>query len=399
MEKLQLDIPLNSEVLQLSKIIKLYVVGGLVRDALFNHFHQEKFDPKDIDLATHLNPDEVISELNKHKDELRVNILEIGKSFGVIAVVFPNGNKYEIATFREEWYDEETGDGRRPDFVKYSTPENDALRRDLTINSLFYSISDRTVLDYVGTGIEDVKNRIIRPVGDPYKRFHEDRLRVMRIIRFFCRYQNNFIRDVMDENVIEAIISWKDMPGVSCERIVEEFVAGLKQTRSVPNYLLSLCTLKIMPRIFWGLEVRTQDAVSIGSRNPKIVLALLFNEEAVDVAYRLGLSKWDNKTIQTVMFLRNFFMDTLDGYQFWKKREQLISKDLSSEEQNEARRELQEWSEYVCLVKGLNLPLARKKMNWNPSVSAKDFPDLQGKELGEAIKNAINKEYEQLEVI
>jgi poly(A) polymerase len=154
---------------------KLYLVGGSVRDFLTGD------KPKDFDLATDALPDEVLEILG---DKFRTNLQ--GKAFGVVVVYTkdqPEG--MEIATFREDVYDEKLGKTRNPD-VKFSTIENDVLRRDLRINGLFYDLDKNEIVDLVG-GIDDIKNGVISMIGEPDLRIKEDPLRILRAIRMACR--------------------------------------------------------------------------------------------------------------------------------------------------------------------------------------------------------------------
>jgi poly(A) polymerase len=154
---------------------KLYLVGGSVRDFLTGD------KPKDFDLATDALPDEVLSILD---GKFRTNLQ--GKAFGVVVVFTkdqPEG--MEIATFREDVYDEKLGKTRNPD-VKFSTIENDVLRRDLRINGLFYDLDKNEIVDLVG-GIDDIKNGVISMIGEPDLRIKEDPLRILRAIRMACR--------------------------------------------------------------------------------------------------------------------------------------------------------------------------------------------------------------------
>ena len=129
---------------------ELYIVGGAVRDAL-----QGK-EPKDFDVATGADPDRVIEIVNQ-LDGFKV--LEVGKAFGIVVVIAPDKEEYEIATFRKD-----IGAGRRPDSVEFTSIEEDVKRRDLSINALFYDIKRKEVVDYVG-GIEDLKNGVVNVVG------------------------------------------------------------------------------------------------------------------------------------------------------------------------------------------------------------------------------------------
>jgi len=154
---------------------KLYLVGGSVRDFLTGD------KPKDFDLATNALPDEVLEIIG---DKFRTNLQ--GKAFGVVVVYtkeVPEG--MEIATFRSDIYDDKLGKTRNPD-VKFTTIDQDVLRRDLRINGLFYDLDKREIVDLVG-GVEDIKNKKINMIGDPDLRIKEDPLRILRAIRMACR--------------------------------------------------------------------------------------------------------------------------------------------------------------------------------------------------------------------
>lgn len=154
---------------------KLYLVGGSVRDFLTGD------KPKDFDLATDALPDEVLEIVG---DKYRTNLQ--GRAFGVVVVYtkeIPEG--MEIATFRSDIYDDKLGKSRNPD-VKFTTIDQDVLRRDLRINGLFYDLDKKEIVDLVG-GIDDIKNGVIGMIGDPDLRIKEDPLRILRAIRMACR--------------------------------------------------------------------------------------------------------------------------------------------------------------------------------------------------------------------
>lgn len=142
-----------------------YWAGGYVRDRLLGR------PAKDIDVVTAAQPDEIQALFPK--------TFEVGKSFGVI-VVLHEGHPYEVSTFRR---DREYRDGRRPESVEFCAPEEDARRRDFTINALFYDPETDRVIDHVN-GLADLNARMIRAIGDPEERFREDHLRLLRAIRF-----------------------------------------------------------------------------------------------------------------------------------------------------------------------------------------------------------------------
>lgn len=147
--------------------------GGCVRDRLLG------LVPKDFDVATSATPDEIRTLFGRRRT------LPIGAAFGVITVLGPRAaGQIDVATFRS---DASYSDGRRPDRVTFTTAREDALRRDFTINGLFYDPIADEVIDYV-EGRRDLENRIVRAIGDPATRFAEDKLRMLRAIRFAATY-------------------------------------------------------------------------------------------------------------------------------------------------------------------------------------------------------------------
>lgn len=178
---------------------KAVFAGGCVRDSLL------ALTPKDYDVATSATPDQVEALFDK--------TLAIGKSFGVI-VVLENGYSIEVATFRT---DGNYSDGRRPDSVKFSTMEEDAKRRDFKINGMFFDPISGICHDYVG-GRQDLENRVIKFIGNPYDRIADDKLRMLRAIRFAVKYDFT-----ISETSFDAIKQQADqIYQVSPERIFEE---------------------------------------------------------------------------------------------------------------------------------------------------------------------------------
>ncbi len=143
--------------------------GGAVRDALLG------VKAKDFDIATSARPDDI--------ERIFEKTIPVGKAFGVMVVIGANGGQYEVATFRS---DSSYADGRHPDAVVFTSAEEDAKRRDFTINALFFDPASKEVIDYVG-GIADIRNQVIKTVGVPDERFAEDKLRLLRAIRFAAR--------------------------------------------------------------------------------------------------------------------------------------------------------------------------------------------------------------------
>jgi poly(A) polymerase len=191
--------------------------GGCVRDLLMG------LEPKDYDVATDAPPRRV--------RELFPNTQAVGAAFGVI-LVRHGRSVVEVATFRAEGRYE---DGRRPSEVRFTTAEEDAKRRDFTINGLFLDPLDHDrVIDYVG-GQEDLKNRILRAIGDPDVRFAEDYLRLLRAVRFASRFDLT-----IEPGTAEAIRKRAALlTGISPERVGDELRRMLTPpTRTVAWRLL-----------------------------------------------------------------------------------------------------------------------------------------------------------------
>lgn len=144
--------------------------GGCVRDRLLGRV------PNDFDIATNAPPTEVARLFPKH--------FAVGAAFGTILVVLPEGH-FEVTTFRADGPYE---DGRHPSTVTFGDEQDDAARRDFTINALFFDPETDSVLDYVG-GQADLEQHVLRTVGDPEARFAEDFLRMLRAVRFAARLE------------------------------------------------------------------------------------------------------------------------------------------------------------------------------------------------------------------
>jgi tRNA nucleotidyltransferase/poly(A) polymerase len=266
--RVKLNIYLPKDILIIKDILKkagykLYLVGGAVRDALLGK------EPKDFDIATNALPDTIQELLSPF-----YKTLETGKAFGVINVLTPSG-EYEIATFRKD-----IGAGRRPDAVEFTTIDQDVKRRDLTINALFYDIDTKEVIDLVG-GIEDLKNGVVRTVGSAEERFNEDKLRILRAIRFAGRFGSD-----LDPAVDAALRKNNSLEGVSGERIRDEFLKGIKSAKSVKHFLELLQRYNLFQWIFGPLVVKEKGMQSldlIEERDVPVLLAYMLQDNSVDV--------------------------------------------------------------------------------------------------------------------
>ncbi|MBI4228964.1 MAG: CCA tRNA nucleotidyltransferase [Deltaproteobacteria bacterium] len=186
---------------------KAFFVGGCVRDIAMN------IPPKEYDITTSATPQDVM--------KIFPSTIPVGVSFGVVLVLEGN-NKFEVASFRKE---EKYTDGRHPDRVVYSTDEkDDVMRRDFTINGMLYEPFEEMVIDLVG-GLDDIKKRIIKTIGKPDDRFKEDKLRMLRAIRFGAGLDFK-----IEEKTFLSIKSLaRSISQVSKERIRDEIIKIITQ--------------------------------------------------------------------------------------------------------------------------------------------------------------------------
>lgn len=319
--EMEIQIPLPEEIFHLSKIFKkykkkLYVVGGAVRDFLFN-----KSKPKDVDLCTDASPQEVGNILTKEN----IRNFPKGEAFGVW-VAHINNEDYEIATFRE---DIGTKDGRRPEEVKFTDLASDYKRRDLTMNALYYEIpnsSDKPgkIIDY-GNGIQDIQNKKVKTVGDPYDRFGEDRLRILRVPRFHTRYNDTDIDDAIDQRTKDAIKHYANLRNtykkynpdtgeednildpISSERIQKEFETGLLSSKNTTTFLKTYEKLGLLPAVFPNLNIDTSIIDKLNIKNPIVTLTALLrnNGKPEQIRNKLNKLKWNNEIVDEITFLLN----------------------------------------------------------------------------------------------
>ena len=251
-ERVESKMDLPQDVLDFEKLFdkndyKLYVVGGAIRDHLMGK------KPHDFDMTTDATPDTIIKILDKYKTDLQ------GVQFGVVRVFTddePMG--YEIASYRKDISRgrDTKSNNQKVELGKHITIKDDVRRRDITINALFYNIKSGEIVDVVG-GIKDIENNIIRSVGNPRRRFNEDRLRILRAIRFAAVTDSK-----LDSETEKAIIhdgrlfNISDVDDVSRERIFLEFNKVKEKSRInndpqiIKTFIDLLIKYKIMDQIF-----------------------------------------------------------------------------------------------------------------------------------------------------
>ena len=228
-----------------------WLAGGCVRDALMGRQLQ------DFDVVTDATPDQV--------ETLFERTVSVGKQFGVIRVLIAH-ESFEVATFRK---DVGHSDGRRPDRIASATAQEDAERRDFTINGIFFDPGSAQIIDFVN-GLSDLQHNILRAIGTPSQRFAEDKLRMLRAVRFISQLGVKMSRETWDSLRIHAA----ELHVVSAERITDELHKIFKS----PNPCQSLKMLAesgMLQVIFPDIERKIWDKTisSLGRQiknNPQI---------------------------------------------------------------------------------------------------------------------------------
>lgn len=285
-----------------------YFAGGWVRDFIMHR------PSDDIDIATNATPEVIL--------DLFPRTILVGLQFGVV-IVAVDGLQFEVASFRK---DLTYTNGRKPDKIEYSTPEEDALRRDFTINGMFYDPLENKIHDYVG-GRADIEKRVVRTIGDPQERFFEDRLRMLRAFRFAAKFDftiNLETQEAIRENADRLL------PAVAMERIWQEFTKMSKSPRFA-HALSEMHRLGILQAIFPELapvhlkeiihRLKPLDFYPLDPP-PALFLQELFPEKSVDELITLGkYLKIPNKDISQLAFYvqnRPFaFKSRYAGVQFY----------------------------------------------------------------------------------
>jgi len=355
---LKLSIP--SDIIDLYKLFKkngkeLYVVGGAVRDALLGK------KPKDFDLATDAFPEEVVKMVQGAGYS---TIGEVGQQFGVVIVQIPSDrNGVEIATFRED-----IGSGRRPEGVNYSTIDKDVLRRDLTINALFYDIGKGEVVDLVG-GLKDIQDQKIRTVGKAADRFAEDPLRKLRALRFAGRTGSKIEAETAD-----AILTDNSLEGVSPERIRDEFKKSIESAKKVKDYLKMVSEFNLWSVMFPTLQV---NEAFVESSLWLVQLAMLFGDNERDqIKKEMNKMTFTSDETDSVLFLKSLMsFKAEDVFDLYKERERAgIDKNNII---------------VFAKINRLDLKLVRAFLKYKPTTNGNEVMKkygVKGPQIGEKIK-------------
>ena len=275
-----------------------YLVGGSVRDLLLGKI------PKDFDVATNAHPHEI--------NALFKNSRIIGRRFRLVHVFFKGGKIIEVSTFRSRSEFEEV-QTEEEDIIRtdsFGTPEEDALRRDITINGLFYNIADFSIIDYVG-GIADLERQVIRTIGDPDERFEQDPVRMIRVIRHATRTGFS-----IEDQTYQAILQHrKEIRKCSPSRLRDEFLRELKGGVAKPSLHLMLQTnllFSLFPDLERALGIRSLS----GEKTQEFFLSLF---DLVDQLIKTG--RRVSESILFALFLTPFLRAVTPQHPFLGKRE------------------------------------------------------------------------------
>lgn len=265
---------------------KLYLVGGCIRDTFLGRV------PKDYDVCTDALPDDVISILKRNNITYQL----MGEHFGVVVAKMSEGD-YEIASFRADTKVE--GDNRHPDVKHGVTMEDDARRRDITMNALFMDLQDRKIIDIVG-GIEDLINGIVRCVGVPAMRFDEDHLRKLRVIRFATRFGFVIHQDTMDAMKLNPELN------ISEERIVGELTNMINTCLDYDHLIDVLYESKLIYQIFKSLIVNERnELLKHDLKSLNLFVASIVCPCNTDISKKLHEKTYSVKTVESVLFLHD----------------------------------------------------------------------------------------------
>jgi len=278
--------------------------GGCVRDYLMG------LTPKDFDVATSARPEQVRQIFGERRT------IAVGEAFGVICVLgSKQAGQVEVATFR---VDKGYADHRRPTAVEFTTAEADARRRDFTINGLFFDPIEGKVLDYVG-GVADLEARVVRAIGDPRARFEEDKLRLLRGVRFAAWFGFELERATR-----EAIVEFApQIMLVSVERIAAEMklmlvhptravaVASLFELGLLSEVLPEAGTMRNRPAA-WSETLRVLELFerpSFAVALAALLRAFTAPAEAAAVCRRWKLSNAESRRVEWLIANQEALMD------------------------------------------------------------------------------------------
>ena len=278
-----------------------YLVGGSVRDLLLGK------TPKDFDVATNAHPHEI--------NALFRNSRVIGRRFRLVHVFFKGGKIIEVSTFRSrsEFEEVQTEEGNIIRTDSFGTPAEDALRRDITVNGLFYDIADFSIIDCVG-GMADLERQVIRTIGDPDERFQQDPVRMIRVIRHTARTGFS-----IEGQTYQAILRHREeIRKCSPSRLRDEFLRELREGVAKPSLHLMLQT-GLLFSLFPDIE-RAFGNRSLSEEKTQDFFLSLF--DLADQLIKTG--RQVSEPILLALFLTPFLRAVTPQHPFLGKREKYL---------------------------------------------------------------------------
>ena len=356
---------------------KLKLVGGCVRKLIT----EEKID--DMDIAINIEPEKIKKVLVEQK----IKFVETGITHGTITVLI-NDFKFEITSLRKDL----STDGRHAKVEFTSNWEQDAQRRDFTINAIYSDISGE-VYDPLN-GIEDLKNGIIKFIGDPNQRIQEDYLRILRYLRFYTQYNKNKFHD---EITIKAIKRNLDgLAKISKERILEELFKMMKLNNFSKLFEDEFCRfiiLSILPQLrnYNRIKILNKISYKIKKQIDKILLlSILIVDETDNCNFFLYKYQLSNEDKKRILFIKNSFKNYSKQYLYSKKN--LLKLTYLSDKSSVIElliflifvnpEKISNIENLIDYIKEKTIP----EFPINAKFLKEEFNFLEGKQLGDALK-------------
>ena len=356
---------------------KLKLVGGCVRKLIT----EEKID--DMDIAINIEPEKIKKVLVEQK----IKFVETGITHGTITVLI-NDFKFEITSLRKDL----STDGRHAKVEFTSNWEQDAQRRDFTINAIYSDISGE-VYDPLN-GIEDLKNGIIKFIGDPNQRIQEDYLRILRYLRFYTQYNKNKFHD---EITIKAIKRNLDgLAKISRERILGELFKMMKLNNFSKLFEDEFCRfiiLSILPQLrnYNRIKILNKISYKIKKQIDKILLlSILIVDETDNCNFFLYKYQLSNEDKKRILFIKNSFKNYSKQYLYSKKN--LLKLTYLSDKSSVIElliflifvnpKKISNIENLIDYIKEKTIP----EFPINAKFLKEEFNFLEGKQLGDALK-------------
>ena len=356
---------------------KLKLVGGCVRKLIT----EEKID--DMDIAINIEPEKIKKVLVEQK----IKFVETGITHGTITVLI-NDFKFEITSLRKDL----STDGRHAKVEFTSNWEQDAQRRDFTINAIYSDISGE-VYDPLN-GIEDLKNGIIKFIGDPNQRIQEDYLRILRYLRFYTQYNKNKFHD---EIAIKAIKRNLDgLAKISRERILEELFKMMKLNNFSKLFEDEFCRfiiLSMLPQLrnYNRIKILNKISYKIKKQIDKILLlSILIVDETDNCNFFLYKYQLSNEDKKRILFIKNSFKNYSKQYLYSKKN--LLKLTYLSDKSSVIElliflifvnpKKISNIENLIDYIKEKTIP----EFPINGKFLKEEFNFLEGKQLGDALK-------------